>query len=249
MNGKLERCIVLPKGESEVWTAASESHLFRAELTAVHSSVLQQELDSCRLLLEEEPDNKWTMLTMVLLMRALDPLLHEQETDLYLEKLTQVDCYRQGYYKDLRRKFRLENTIERQRSTKAKETELLTIQLGLTCLSHMDQLVLTKEVNLSHNQLVSLDECNMLQCVNILDASNNNLRHITQRHALRLCSLQELSLSNNNISNLDCLKSLQQCASLRKIDLRGNPCCQSAGYRDAVKSLLANLQELDGEHT
>ena len=30
----------------------------RAELTAVHSSVLQQELDSCRLLLEEEPDNK-----------------------------------------------------------------------------------------------------------------------------------------------------------------------------------------------
>ena len=42
-----------------------------------------------------------TMLTMVLLMRALDPLLHEKETDLYLEKLTQVDCYRQGYYKDL----------------------------------------------------------------------------------------------------------------------------------------------------
>ena len=41
------------------------------------------------------------MLTMVLLMRALDPLLHEQETDLYLEKLTQVDCYRQGYYRDL----------------------------------------------------------------------------------------------------------------------------------------------------
>jgi len=32
--------------------------LTRAELTAVHSSVLQQELDSCRLLLEEEPDNK-----------------------------------------------------------------------------------------------------------------------------------------------------------------------------------------------
>ena len=41
------------------------------------------------------------MLTMVLLMRALDPLLHEKETDLYLEKLTQVDCYRQGYYNDL----------------------------------------------------------------------------------------------------------------------------------------------------
>ena len=42
-----------------------------------------------------------TMLTMVLLMRALDPLSHEKETELYLEKLSQVDCYRRGYYKDL----------------------------------------------------------------------------------------------------------------------------------------------------
>ena len=41
------------------------------------------------------------MLTMVLLMRALDPLLHEQETDLYLEKLKEVDSFRQGYYNDL----------------------------------------------------------------------------------------------------------------------------------------------------
>ncbi|KAL9974647.1 hypothetical protein ACROYT_G011708 [Oculina patagonica] len=248
MDGKLESSVVLPKGESEVWTTASDLHLFRAELTAVHSSVLQQELDSCRLLLEEEPDNKWTMLTMVLLMRALDPLLHEEETNLYLQKLAQVDCYRQGYYKDLRRKFKLENTIEKHRSNKAETKRSIDLSdMDLTSLSHMDQLVLMKEVNLSHNQLTSLDECNMLQCVNVLDASNNNLRHITKRHALRLCSLQQLSLSNNNISNLDCLQSLQQCTSLRKIDLRGNPCCQLPGYKDAVKSLLKNLEELDGE--
>ena len=34
-------------------------------------------------------------------MRALDPLSHEKETELYLEKLSQADCYRRGYYKDL----------------------------------------------------------------------------------------------------------------------------------------------------
>lgn len=33
-------------------------HLHRAELTAVHSSLLETELDSCKMLLEEEPDNK-----------------------------------------------------------------------------------------------------------------------------------------------------------------------------------------------
>ena len=41
------------------------------------------------------------MLTMVLLMRALDPLIHEQETDFYLEKLVEVDGFRKGYYRDL----------------------------------------------------------------------------------------------------------------------------------------------------
>ena len=63
----------------------------------------------------------------------------------------------------------------------------------------MDQLVLMKEVNLSHNHLSSLDECNMLQCVITLDVSNNELQRITKRHALRLNRLQELSLSNNSI--------------------------------------------------
>ena len=63
----------------------------------------------------------------------------------------------------------------------------------------MDQLVLMKEVNLSHNRISSLDECNMLQYIIILDGSNNELRHITKRHALRLNRLQELSLSNNSI--------------------------------------------------
>lgn len=42
-----------------------------------------------------------TLLTMTLLMRALDPLQYEQETEEYLEKLAEVDSYRKGYYKDL----------------------------------------------------------------------------------------------------------------------------------------------------
>lgn len=247
MGGKLERSVALQRGDVEVWSSANESHLFRSELTAVHSSVLQQELESCRLLLEEEPDNKWTMLTMVLLMRALNPLSHEKETEVYLEKLTQVDCYRKGYYKDLQRKFKLENAIERHRSNKEETKRAIDLSnMDLTSLSHMDQLVLAKDINLCDNKLTSLDECNMLQCVRTVDASNNNLQFITRRHALKLSLLEELSLSNNDITSLDCLKSLH-CKSLQKLDLRGNPCCLSPGYRDTVKSLLTTLQELDGE--
>ncbi|KAK2550991.1 Geranylgeranyl transferase type-2 subunit alpha [Acropora cervicornis] len=226
-SGDMERVEeeALMKGESEASTTSNESHLFRAELTAVHSSVLRQELDSCRLLLQEEPDNKWTMLTMVLLMRALDPLVYEQETDFYLEKLVEVDGFRKGYYKDLRRKFKLENVIERHRKT--KEDGDRTIDLS--------------------NMLSSLDDCNFLQCVKFLNVSKNSLCRITKKNSpLRLGYLEELSLADNNISNLESLKSLRYCTLLRKLDMRGNPCCQSSNYREEVKSILANLQELDG---
>lgn len=63
----------------------------------------------------------------------------------------------------------------------------------------MDQLVLLKDINLCDNKLTSLDECNMLQCVRTVDASNNNLQFITRRHALKLSLLEELSLSSNGI--------------------------------------------------
>jgi geranylgeranyl transferase type-2 subunit alpha len=53
------------------------------------------------------------MLTIVLLMRALDPLTYQDKTEDYLKKLSKVDECRREYYNDLRKKFRLENAIEK----------------------------------------------------------------------------------------------------------------------------------------
>ena len=41
------------------------------------------------------------LLTIILLMRALDPLKYEKEALEYLDKLLQVDSMRANYYKDL----------------------------------------------------------------------------------------------------------------------------------------------------
>ena len=41
------------------------------------------------------------LLTIILLMRALDPLKYEKETIEYLDKLLLVDEMRTNYYKDL----------------------------------------------------------------------------------------------------------------------------------------------------
>lgn len=72
--------------------------------------------------------------------------------------------------------------------------------------------------------------------------------HKFTAHFFCFCSFVLCFLTRRtDISDLDSLKSLQHCTLLRKIDLRGNPCCQSPHYRDVVKSVLINLQELDGQ--
>nr|4EHM_A Chain A, Geranylgeranyl transferase type-2 subunit alpha [Rattus norvegicus]4GTS_A Chain A, Geranylgeranyl transferase type-2 subunit alpha [Rattus norvegicus]4GTT_A Chain A, Geranylgeranyl transferase type-2 subunit alpha [Rattus norvegicus]4GTV_A Chain A, Geranylgeranyl transferase type-2 subunit alpha [Rattus norvegicus] len=83
----------------------------RCELSVEKSTVLQSELESCKELQELEPENKWCLLTIILLMRALDPLLYEKETLQYFSTLKAVDPMRAAYLDDLRSKFLLENSV------------------------------------------------------------------------------------------------------------------------------------------
>lgn len=51
----------------------------RCELSVEKSTVLQSELESCKELQKLEPENKWCLLTIILLVQALDPLFYEKE--------------------------------------------------------------------------------------------------------------------------------------------------------------------------
>lgn len=42
-----------------------------------------------------------TILTIVLLMRAINPMNYSNEVEGYLKKLSEIDYYRRGYYNDL----------------------------------------------------------------------------------------------------------------------------------------------------
>ncbi|CAI9598075.1 unnamed protein product [Staurois parvus] len=107
-----KECTSYP-GKRVTWfrDSVTEENIFSLELSEGKSSVLQQELQSCKELQELEPDNKWCLLTIILLMRALDPLLYEVETLHYFDTLKAVDPMRSGYYDDLRSKFQMENAI------------------------------------------------------------------------------------------------------------------------------------------
>ena len=63
----------------------------------------------------------------------------------------------------------------------------------------MEQLILMTDVNLSHNKLRYLDDCNMLQCAKKISADNNKLDVIVRQGALVLPCLEELSLCGNSI--------------------------------------------------
>ncbi|KAG0411648.1 hypothetical protein HPB47_011252 [Ixodes persulcatus] len=76
------------------------------ELSAARTSVLEKELEVCQALHELEPQNKWPLLTCVLLMRALDGSGFREGIEKFLVELLTIDPMRSAFYQDLTVDFR-----------------------------------------------------------------------------------------------------------------------------------------------
>lgn len=238
-----QRDCALYTGRAESWCrdSATDQELFRSELSVEKTSVLQSELQSCNQLQELEPLNKWCLLTIILLMRALDPLGYEKETLTHFQTLKEVDPMRSAYYSDLCSKFMIENTILKMEYA---EVRVFSISdKNLTMLCHLDQLLLVTHINLSSNQLRRLPlQFAMLQCLEVLEADNNLIENLEGLY--HLPKLEEVLLRNNKISSLTDLKPLATCPKLKLLDLRDNPVTQSDGVEAELKALLPSVTEL-----
>lgn len=238
-----QRDCALYTGRSESWCrdSATDQELFRSELSVEKTSVLQSELQSCNQLQELEPLNKWCLLTIILLMRALDPLGYEKETLAHFQTLKEVDPMRSAYYSDLCSKFMIENTILKMEYA---EVRVFSISdKNLTTLCHLDQLLLVTHINLSSNHLRRLPlQFSMLQCLEVLEADDNLIGNLEGLY--HLPKLEEVLLRNNQISSLADLQPLASCPKLRHLDLRGNPVTQSDGVEAELKALLPGVTEL-----
>lgn len=238
-----QRDCALYTGRAESWCrdSATDQELFRSELSVEKTSVLQSELQSCNQLQELEPLNKWCLLTIILLMRALDPLGYEKETLAHFQTLKEVDPMRSAYYSDLCSKFMIENTILKMEYA---EVRVFSIpDKNLTTLCHLDQLLLVTHINLSSNQLRRLPlQFAMLQCLEVLEADNNLIENLEGLY--RLPKLEEVHLRNNKISSLADLKPLDSSPKLKLLDLRDNPVTQSDGVEAELKALLPSITEL-----
>ncbi|XP_053710353.1 geranylgeranyl transferase type-2 subunit alpha [Synchiropus splendidus] len=233
----------LHTGRSESWCrdSATGQELFKSELSVEKTSVLQSELQSCQQLQELEQLNKWCLLTIILLMRALDPLGYEKETLTYFQTLKEVDVMRSAYYSDLCSKFMIENTILKMEYAEVRVFSIAN--KNLTNLCHLDQLLLVTHINLSSNQLRRLPpQFAMLQCLQVLEAEDNCIE--TLEGVYQLPELEEVLLKNNKISSLAVLQQLASCPKLKRLDLRGNPVTQTADVEPQLSKLLPSVTDL-----
>uniref|UniRef100_A0A5F8AEW9 Geranylgeranyl transferase type-2 subunit alpha n=1 Tax=Macaca mulatta TaxID=9544 RepID=A0A5F8AEW9_MACMU len=178
------------------------------------------------------------LLTIILLMRALDPLLYEKETLQYFQTLKAVDPMRAAYLDDLRSKFLLENSV-----LKMEYAEVRVLHLAhkdLTVLCHLEQLLLVTHLDLSHNRLRTLPPAlAALRCLEVLQASDNAIESLDG--VTNLPRLQELLLCNNRLQQPAALQPLASCPRLVLLNLQGNPLCQAMGILEHLAELLPSV--------
>ncbi|XP_063244922.1 geranylgeranyl transferase type-2 subunit alpha [Bacillus rossius redtenbacheri] len=212
---------VLTLAPDDAGLAAARPLQFGAQFGLAVTSVLEEQLASCTQLLELEPDSKWTLLTSVLLMQAIDRNRYHEDTMKNLYLLLKVDPLRSGYYRDLRSRYEMEYALDA--AAASGKSELRVSGSGLTALYHSHYLSTLRHVDLSGNHLHrSLPQLHSLQCCQVLVLDNNGIKSLEGMPSLR--SLQELSLKDNGISDVMELKLAKtRCPCINTFSISGNP--------------------------
>ncbi|KAL3181021.1 hypothetical protein MRX96_037082 [Rhipicephalus microplus] len=229
--------IAATQKESKVTGNIPRNHLFSCELSASRTSVLENELKTCRELHDLEPLNKWPLLTCVLLMRALDGCKFRMDIKKFLTKLTAVDPMRRNYYNDLNSKFAAESVIEQLGEN--DRTANFSGQC-LTSIRHTDHLALLHEIDFSRNQIKSTLPLGCLLSIRKLILDDNCIESCEGLGSLNTLTI--LSLRKNRICNKDCLIVLKTCLMLTELNLEGNPIPKC---KDHVEVLLPQVKFLD----
>lgn len=160
---------------------------------------LQKQLEACRLLLEMEPNSKWTLLTTTIFLHCIDAKQYYEESINNLNLLKNIDNLRRGYYQDLITKWNVENMLVDMYNNCGIIYDVeLKFKDKITCLPFLEYFSHCESVDLSDQSLNSkiLPSLVVLQHCKILHLEKNELTTLKEFPPLQL---KELYLSGNNI--------------------------------------------------
>eukprot|EP00124_Ichthyophonus_hoferi_P003746 Ihof_evm1s347 gene=Ihof_evmTU1s347 len=160
------------------------------------------QLETCKELLELEPDSKWTLLASLYIMQALGREEYQQPIMDCLEQLTAVDPYRIQYYAALRSKAIFGEKVRTTMTSLMSNDQFVHNQsfscckAGLTYIPPCELLGAMHTMDLSDNSIKTIKGCDQLWFVHVLILDGNMLTSLDDELAA-LSKLECLSLRNN----------------------------------------------------
>ncbi|XP_050466893.1 geranylgeranyl transferase type-2 subunit alpha [Cataglyphis hispanica] len=187
---------------------------------------LIEQLKSYNQLSKMEPNNKWALLTGILLMKKIDFKKFYIDILNNLSALSKIDSLRKNYYEDLRSKllieFKLLEMWEGENNVEIQSRIDLS-GLGLTKLHNNHYFSFFEHVYLDANQLEnSLHQFSTLQRCTRLYLSSNGITSL--KHFPTLHNLEIFSLRNNKLTSIEeIINLIKRHKNLLSLDLRNNP--------------------------
>uniref|UniRef100_A0A8C9L7E8 Rab geranylgeranyltransferase alpha subunit insert-domain domain-containing protein n=1 Tax=Pavo cristatus TaxID=9049 RepID=A0A8C9L7E8_PAVCR len=228
-----------PKGEKEAWWAEPvvPQELFWPEVGGAERAVLEELLGACRELLELEPHSRGCLLTLLLLLAAIDPLGHEEEMRRCLQALKEADPLRIGFVADMASRAELALALLREG---AEPEELHLSGKGLTSLPLLERLGCVTLLDLGGNALQGLPQTlGALRRLQVLDVSCNQIA--TLQGVPPLPRLRELRLDGNPISHAPALAALAACPRLSVLRLAETPLAATPDASARLAELLPRV--------
>ncbi|ODN01852.1 Geranylgeranyl transferase type-2 subunit alpha [Orchesella cincta] len=141
-------------------------------------NLLKEEIAWVQELQELEPDVKWPICTLIMLMRMVDFVGYKQSILTHLDSLMKLDSKRVNYYLDLRSKYLIEWKLVECSNTNTHGLDELLLDLSglnLTALYYPERMCFHTKIDLSNNALKNCEPFRALVNCKELNLSGNEL--------------------------------------------------------------------------
>ncbi|KAK9885668.1 hypothetical protein WA026_012430 [Henosepilachna vigintioctopunctata] len=123
---------------------------------------------------------------------------------------------------------------------------------NIKTIEHLNSNVQLEHLDLSENSIIHINDMSFLRNLKELFLHDNKINHLVQCDKFLPVSLTNLSLANNNITDLNEISQLVHLTNLKSISIAKNPCVNMGGksvgfdYRPFVINWLMNVTVIDG---